>query len=136
MLCFYWLDNVANRYASGSHYQGFAGKRKACKPLCVLTLKRQGKMMRTVKKVANSYNCESLGIANPSFLSLKNRGLANPSKVANREYCESLRAQFGWEWTFYIYSMFGIVFAVIWLLYFRNSPREMSWISQGLEILF
>ena len=51
-------------------------------------------MMRTVKKVANSYNCESLEIANPSFLSLKNRGLANPSKVANREYCESLRAQF------------------------------------------
>ena len=50
--------------------------------------------MRTVKKVANSYNCESLDIANPSFLSLKNRGLANPSKVANREYCESLRARF------------------------------------------
>ena len=49
-------------------------------------------MMRTVKKVANSYNCESLEIANPSFLSLKNRGLANPSKVANREHCESLRA--------------------------------------------
>ena len=51
-------------------------------------------MMRTVKKVANSYNCESLEIANPSFLSLKNRGLANPSKVANREHCESLRARF------------------------------------------
>ena len=50
-------------------------------------------MMRTVKKVANSYNCESLEIANPSFLSLKNRGLANPSKVANREHCESLRAR-------------------------------------------
>ena len=50
-------------------------------------------MMRTVKKVAKSYNCESLEIANPSFLRLKNRGLANPSKVANREHCESLRAQ-------------------------------------------
>ena len=49
-------------------------------------------MMRSAKKVANSYNCESLDIANPTFLSLKNRGLANPSKVANREYCESLRA--------------------------------------------
>ena len=48
--------------------------------------------MRTVKKVANSYNCESLELANPSFLSLENRGLANPSKVANREQCESLRA--------------------------------------------
>ena len=41
--------------------------------------------MRTVNKVANSYNCESLEIANHSFLGLKNRGLANPSKVANRE---------------------------------------------------
>ena len=49
--------------------------------------------MRTVKKVANSYNCESLEIANPSFFSLKNRGLAKPSKVANREHCESLRAR-------------------------------------------
>ena len=92
MLRFYWLKNVAKRYTSGSHYQRFAGKKKACEPLCVLTLERQDKMMRTVKKVANSYNCESLEIANPSFLSLKNRGLANPSKVANREYCESLRA--------------------------------------------
>ena len=37
--------------------------------------------MRTVKKVANSYNCESYDIANPSFLSLKNRGLANSRKL-------------------------------------------------------
>ena len=42
-------------------------------------------MMRTVKKVANSDNCESYDIADLSFLSLKNRGLANPSKVAKRE---------------------------------------------------
>ena len=92
MVRFYWLKNVANRSHSGSHYQGLARKREPCEPLCVLTLERQDQMLRTVKKVANSDNCESYDIANPSFLSLKNRGLANPSKVANREQCESLRA--------------------------------------------
>jgi len=39
--------------------------------------------------------------------------------------CENL----GWEWTFYIYSMFGLFFSFIWVIYFRNSPEEMPWIS-------
>ena len=39
--------------------------------------------------------------------------------------CENL----GWQWTFYIYSFFGLFFAFVWLFYFRNSPAEMSWIS-------
>ena len=39
--------------------------------------------------------------------------------------CERL----GWQWAFYIYSIFGIFFAFVWLAYFRNSPAEMTWIS-------
>ena len=35
----------------------------------------------------------------------------------------------GWQWAFYIYSICGIVISVVWLLYFRNYPREMKWIS-------
>jgi len=36
----------------------------------------------------------------------------------------------GWEWSFYIYGICGIIISFVWLLYFRNYPSEMSWISE------
>ena len=57
-------------------------------------------MMRTVKKIANSDNCESYDIENPSFLSLKNRGLVNHDLVdavehENKVIGLSLQSEFG-----------------------------------------
>ena len=40
--------------------------------------------------------------------------------------CEKI----GWEWTFYIYSIFGMFFSIVWVLYFRNSPQEMESVTQ------
>ena len=39
--------------------------------------------------------------------------------------CEKL----GWQWAFYIYGIIGIIWAIGWILYFRNSPAEMPWID-------
>lgn len=39
--------------------------------------------------------------------------------------------QLGWQWAFYIFSIIGLILSFIWLIYFRNSPSEMSWISQS-----
>ena len=38
--------------------------------------------------------------------------------------------QLGWQWLFYIYGIAGVLWAVIWLIYFKNSPEEMTSINQ------
>ena len=38
--------------------------------------------------------------------------------------------QLGWQWLFYIYGIAGVLWAVIWLAYFKNSPEEMTSINQ------
>ena len=38
--------------------------------------------------------------------------------------------QLGWQWLFYIYGIAGVVWAVIWLAYFKNSPEEMTSINE------
>ena len=38
--------------------------------------------------------------------------------------------QLGWQWLFYIYGIAGVVWGVIWLAYFKNSPEEMTSINE------
>ena len=38
--------------------------------------------------------------------------------------------QLGWQWLFYIYGIAGVLWAVIWLAYFKNSPEEMTSINE------
>ena len=38
--------------------------------------------------------------------------------------------QLGWQWLFYIYGIAGVLWVVIWLAYFKNSPEEMTSINQ------
>lgn len=40
----------------------------------------------------------------------------------------SLIVSFGWKITFLILGSLGIVWAIVWILFFRNKPQECSWI--------
>ena len=35
----------------------------------------------------------------------------------------------GWPWVFYIYGILGIVIALVYLAFVRNTPAQMSWID-------
>ena len=37
--------------------------------------------------------------------------------------------QLGWQWIFYIYGITAVLWAIIWLTYFKNLPEEMTSIN-------
>jgi MFS family permease len=57
-------------------------------------------------------------------------GAASPLIVA------PLLVAFGWRAVFYIFSTFGIVWAVVWWRWFRNSPAEKKGVNQAeIEVI-
>ena len=52
-------------------------------------------------------------------------------KIRSAYICETI----GWPWVFYIYGIISVLWSISWILYYRNSPAEMPWISTT-ELLY
>ncbi len=40
-------------------------------------------------------------------------------------------AAFGWRMPFYLFGVFGIVWAAVWFFWYRDTPAEHSWVNQA-----
>lgn len=44
-------------------------------------------------------------------------------------------AAYGWRMPFYVFGVLGIVWAVVWFLWYRDTPAEHSWVNRAEQTL-
>ena len=48
-----------------------------------------------------------------------------------RSHHSVIAQNLGWEWLFYIYGIIGVIWSLVWVWYFRNSPGKHLYQKRG-----
>ena len=94
--------------------------------------------LRLVTGAAEGPTGPSLMKAVTNYLPLKERGLAfaiiiaaSPlSSVIGAPLCSFLITEFNWKIMFFVLGVLGVIWAIIWFIYYRDTPQQSKYISQ------